>query len=207
MKTTKLKSSLIALALAFVANTNAAIVNISPSFNTSTVTYEPSGSTIAPAVGSSGINVNKTLAVGDQFSYTFIPTDFTSYLTSNSLGFTTLGLAMTGTSAAPAAFSFDLYGLNGASELAVIQSFTGFVPTSSTSSFVELTAGTVGDLTAINQVIGFGFTFNASDIAVNTTLNVLQANVDLGAIPEPSVASLFALGTVGLVALRARRKS
>jgi len=34
----------------------------------------------------------------------------------------------------------------------------------------------------------------------------LQA-VDLAAVPEPSVASLFALGTVGLVALRARRKS
>ena len=29
----------------------------------------------------------------------------------------------------------------------------------------------------------------------------------LSAVPEPSVASLFALGTVGLVALRARRKS
>jgi hypothetical protein len=64
-----------------------------------------------------------------------------------------------------------------------------------------------GDLTAINQVVGFGFTFNASDIVVNTTLNTLQANVDLSAIPEPSVASLLALGTVGLVALRVRRKS
>jgi hypothetical protein len=30
---------------------------------------------------------------------------------------------------------------------------------------------------------------------------------NLAAVPEPSVASLFALGTVGLVALRARRKS
>ena len=207
MKTTKLKSSLIVLAIAFVANTNAAIVNIGPSFNASTLNYESSGSTITPAVGSSGINVNKTLAVGDQFSYTFTPSNFTSYLTSNSLGFTTLGFAMTGTSAAPAAFSLDLYGLDGASNLAVIQSFTGFVPTSSTSSFVELTAGTVGDLTAINQVVGFGFTFNVGDIAVNTTLNTLQANVDLAAVPEPSVASLFALGTVGLVALRARRKS
>jgi len=207
MKTTKIKSSLIALAIAFVANANAAVVNVGPSFNTSTVNFEASGSTITPVVGSSGINVNKTLAVGDQFSYTFAPSDFTSYLTSSSLGFTTLGFAMTGTSAAPAAFSLDLYGLTAASELALIQSFTGFVPTSSTSSFVGLTAGTVGDLTAINQVIGFGFTFNASDIAVNRTLNVLQANVDLGAIPEPSVASLFGLGTVGLVALRARRKS
>jgi len=31
--------------------------------------------------------------------------------------------------------------------------------------------------------------------------------VNLAAVPEPSVAALFALGTVGLVALRARRKS
>ena len=207
MKTTKLKSSLIALAIAFVTNTNASIVNIGPSFNTSTVNYESSGSTITPAVGSSGINVNKTISVGDQFSYTFAPSDFTSYLTSNSLGFTTLGFAMTGTSAALAAFSLDLYGLTADSSLAIIQSFTGFVPTSSTSSFVALTAGAVGDLTAINQVVGFGFTFNASDIAVNTTLNTLQANVDIAAIPEPSVASLLALGTVGLVALRVRRKS
>ena len=207
MKTTKLKSSLIALAIAFVTNTNAAIVNIGPSFNTSTVNYESSGSTITPAVGSSGINVNKTISVGDQFSYTFAPSDFTSYLTSNSLGFTTLGFAMTGTSAALAAFSLDLYGLTADSSLAIIQSFTGFVPTSSTSSFVALTAGAVNDLTAINQVVGFGFTFNASDIAVNTTLNTLQANVDIAAIPEPSVASLLALGTVGLVALRVRRKS
>jgi hypothetical protein len=33
------------------------------------------------------------------------------------------------------------------------------------------------------------------------------APINLAAVPEPSVASLFALGTVGLVALRARRKS
>lgn len=32
-------------------------------------------------------------------------------------------------------------------------------------------------------------------------------NIGTAAIPEPSVASLFALGTVGLVALRVRRKS
>ena len=203
MKTTKIKSSLIALVIALVANANAAIVNIGPSFNASTLTYEPSGSTIIPTLGSSGILVNKTLAVGDQFSYTFANSDFTSYLTSSLLGFTKLGFAMTGTSAAPAAFSLDLYGLNSASELAIIQSFSGYVPTSSASAFVGLTAGTVGDLSAINNVIGFGFTFNVGDIAVNTTLNSLQADL----IPEPSSASLLALGMAGLVALRTRRKS
>ena len=205
MKTTKLKSSLIALAIAFVANTNAAIVNIGPSFSSSAnaLNFESSVSTISPTLVSSGILVNKTLAVGDTFSYTFASSDFTNYLTSSLLGFTTLGFSMTGTSAAPAAFSMDLYGLNASSELAVIQSFSGYVPTSSTSAFVGLTAGTVGDLSAINNVIGFGFTFNVGDIAVNTTLNSLQADV----IPEPSSASLLAIGVAGLVALRARRKS
>ena len=207
MKTTKIKSSLIALVIAFVANSNAAIVNILPNFNGSTLTLESSVSTITPTLGSSGILVNKTLAVGDTFTYVFVPTDLTQYLTSSSLGFTTLGFSMTGTSAAPAAFSMDLYGLNASSEVAVIQSFSGYVPTSSTSAFVGLTAGTVGDLSVINNVVGFGFTFNVGDIAVNTTLNSLQANVDIAAIPEPSVASLLALGTVGLVALRVRRKS
>jgi hypothetical protein len=207
MKTTKINSSLIALVMAFVVNSNAANVNILPSFNGSTLTFESSVSTITPTLGSSGILVNKTLAVGDTFTYVFVPTDLTQYLTSSSLGFTTLGFSMTGTSAAPAAFSMDLYGLNASSEVSLIQSFSGFVPTSSTSAFVELTAGTVGNLSVIDNVIGFGFTFNVADIAVNTTINSLQANVDLSAIPEPSVASLLALGTVGLVALRVRRKS
>ena len=205
MKTTKIKSSLIALVIALVANANAAIVNIGPSFSSSAnaLNFESSVSTITPTLGSSGILVNKTLAVGDTFTYTFASSDFTNYLTSSSLGFTTLGFAMTGTSAAPAAFSLDLYGLTSTSEVAVIQSFSGYVPTSSASAFVGLTAGTVGDLSVINNVVGFGFTFNVGDIAVNTTLNSLQADL----IPEPSSASLLALGMAGLVALRARRKS
>jgi len=37
--------------------------------------------------------------------------------------------------------------------------------------------------------------------------NQIATLTNLAAVPEPSVASLFALGTVGLVALRARRKS
>ena len=205
MKTTKIKSSLIALVIALVANANAAIVNIGPSFSSSAnaLNFESSVSTITPTLGLSGILVNKTLGVGDTFTYTFASSDFTNYLTSSLLGFTTLGFSMTGTSAAPAAFSMDLFGLNASSGLAIIQSFSGYVPTSSTSAFVGLTAGTVGDLSAINNVIGFGFTFNVGDIAVNTTLNSLQADV----IPEPTSASLLAIGVAGLVALRARRKS
>jgi len=43
-----------------------------------------------------------------------------------------------------------------------------------------------------------------STVFDNTGANL---NFQLATVPEPSVASLFALGTVGLVALRARRKS
>ena len=60
---------------------------------------------------------------------------------------------------------------------------------------------------------GFGFA-NATVITSNVSLGGPDANgvftatvADLSAIPEPSVASLLALGTVGLVALRVRRKS
>jgi len=46
-------------------------------------------------------------------------------------------------------------------------------------------------------------------IVPSTAFDTTGANLNfqLAAVPEPSVASLFALGTVGLVALRARRKS
>jgi hypothetical protein len=59
---------------------------------------------------------------------------------------------------------------------------------------------------------GFGFV-NANFLTDNASLSVdgnglYTVNViDLSAVPEPSVVSLLALGTVGLVVLRARRKS
>jgi len=47
-----------------------------------------------------------------------------------------------------------------------------------------------------------------SDMVVGSwSNNSIQMATLSAAVPEPSVASLFALGTVGLVALRARRKS
>jgi hypothetical protein len=61
---------------------------------------------------------------------------------------------------------------------------------------------------------GEGFAFaNATVLTPNVSLAADGSGLytltvaDLTAIPEPSVASLLALGTVGLVALRVRRKS
>jgi hypothetical protein len=57
------------------------------------------------------------------------------------------------------------------------------------------------------------FTLSAATTAVLGTYSYNGGNdligltTDLAVIPEPSVASLLALGTVGLVALRVRRKS
>jgi hypothetical protein len=60
---------------------------------------------------------------------------------------------------------------------------------------------------------GFGFvnatvlTPNISSLVTNGGGAYVLTVSNLAAIPEPSVASLLALGTVGLVALRVRRKS
>jgi hypothetical protein len=56
-------------------------------------------------------------------------------------------------------------------------------------------------LTANTTALVGSYSFNSG----NQTIGV--ADLSLAAIPEPSVASLLALGTVGLVALRVRRKS
>jgi len=60
---------------------------------------------------------------------------------------------------------------------------------------------------------GFGFvnatvlTPNISSLVTNGDGVYVLSVSNLAAVPEPSVASLFGLGTLGLVALRARRKS
>ena len=66
------------------------------------------------------------------------------------------------------------------------------------------------DLGAATYSWGEGFKFeNATVLTPNVSLGSPNAGGVFTAtvIPEPSVASLFALGTVGLVALRVRRKS
>ena len=60
--------------------------------------------------------------------------------------------------------------------------------------------GSTATLVAYSQTGDYGPTDVTANLATSSTFN-------LGVIPEPSSASLLALGMAGLVALRARRKS
>ena len=60
--------------------------------------------------------------------------------------------------------------------------------------------GSTATLVAYSQTGDYGPTGVTANLATSSTFN-------LGVIPEPSSASLLALGMAGLVALRARRKS
>ena len=112
----------------------------------------------------------------------------------------TLGLVMSVTSqAAPLFFTVSVLD----SAFNIVQSYSGNTTgLTSTPSFVALqaVAGTSasGSPTDV-QTIVFGWDGAG---AINTTISSIQST-----IPEPSSASLLALGVAGLVALRARRKS
>jgi len=65
-------------------------------------------------------------------------------------------------------------------------------------------------LSAFNtaSIANWNLVSGANGNSINATFTALSLDgASVVAVPEPSVASLFALGTVGLVALRARRKS
>jgi hypothetical protein len=205
MKTNKMKALLISMSLALGASVNAAVVTITP-FTTETVTNYVEASTISSTLTSAGINVNRTMAPGDIFTYTFnSPLNLTSYVSSPSAGLIDLGIGINSTSGAQISFTVDLFG-QGAGDPGIVQSFTAFTPlVLNTPTFVALQANTPVNIDWANNVIAIGITFNG-DTAINATFGALQAN-SIPAIPEPSVASLLALGTVGLVALRVRRKS
>ena len=202
MKSKNIKALLISMSLALGASANAAVVTITP-FTTDTLTNYAEASNISSSLTSAGINVNRTMAPGDIFTYTFnSPLNLTSYVSSPSAGLIDLGIGINSTSGAQISFTVDLYG-QGAGDPGLVQSFTGFTPLAlNTPTFVALQANTPLNIDWANNVIAIGITFNG-DTAINTTFGSLQAN----AIPEPSSASLLALGVAGLVALRARRKS
>jgi hypothetical protein len=138
---------------------------------------------------------------GDLFTYTFnSPLNLTSYVSSPSAGLDSLGIRINSASGAQIAFTVDLYG-QGAGDPGIVQSFTAFTPLAlNAPTFVALQANTPLNIDWANNVIAMGITFNG-DTPINTTFVSLQT------IPEPSSASLLALGVAGLVALRARRKS
>ena len=201
MKTTKL----LILALMFVlSNTmNAANVTIG-SFATGQFTVDTSGSMYTPTQSASGLTSNLTIAAGDTWYGSFnAPIDWSSYGytgTTGNYNNNTLGLVMSVTSqAAPLFFTVSVLdsGFN------IVQAYSGNTTgLTSTPSFVALEAvagsSSTGSPTDVQSIV-FGWDGAG---AINTTVSSIQST-----IPEPSSASLLALGVAGLVALRARRKS
>ena len=201
MKTTKL----LILALMFVlSNTmNAANVTIG-SFATGQFTVDTSGSMYTPTQSASGLTSNLTIAAGDTWYGSFnAPIDWSSYGytgTPGNYNNNTLGLVMSVTSqAAPLFFTVSVLdsGFN------IVQAYSGNTTgLTSTPSFVALEAvagsSSTGSPTDVQSIV-FGWDGAG---AINTTVSSIQST-----IPEPSSASLLALGVAGLVALRVRRKS
>jgi len=202
MKTIKL----LTVALMFVlSNTmNAANVDIG-SFVAGQFTVDPA-STYVPTQSALGLTSNLTVAAGDTWYGSFnSPMNWSSYGytgTSGNYNNNTLGLVMSVTSqAAPLFFTVSVLD----SAFNIVQSYSGNTTgLTSTPSFVALQAvagsSASGSPTDV-QTIVFGWDGAG---AINTTLSSIQSS---SAIPEPSSASLLALGVAGLVALRARRKS
>jgi len=200
MKTPKL----LILGLMFVlSNTmNAANVDIG-SFVAGQFTVD-AASTYVPTQSALGLTSNLTVAAGDTWYGSFnSPMNWSTYGytgTSGNYNNDTLGLVMSVTSqAAPLFFTVSVLD----SAFNIVQSYSGNTTgLTSTPSFVALqaVAGTSasGSPTDV-QTIVFGWDGAG---AINTTISSIQST-----IPEPSSASLLALGVAGLVALRARRKS
>jgi hypothetical protein len=195
-----MKALLTIVTLILVVGANAAVVTITP-FTPDTLTNYAPASTITSTLTSAGINVNRTMKPGDMLTYLFnSPLNLTSYVSSPSAGLIDLGIGINSTSGAQISFTVDLYG-QGAGGTGLVQSFTGFTPLAlNTPTFVALQVWTPLNIDLANNVVAIGITFNG-DTAINTTFGALQA------VPEPSSASLLALGVAGLVALRVRRKS
>ena len=201
MKTTKL----LTVALMFVlSNTmNAANVTIG-SFATGQFTVDTGGSMYTPTQSASGLTSNLTIAAGDTWYGSFnSPMDWSSYGytgTSGNYNNNTLGLVMSVTSqAAPLFFTVSVLD----SAFGIVQVYSGNTTgLTSTPSFVALQAvagsSASGSPTDVQSIV-FGWDGAG---AINTTVSSIQST-----IPEPSSASLLALGVAGLVALRARRKS
>ena len=205
MKTKNLGIALVATVMLMIANTNSATLDIGM-FSTGNFIVD-GGSTYQPTQSTFGLTTNTTVGAGDSFYGSFsTPTDLTNYGfvrdANNMYTNNQLGLEMSVTSqAAPFFFTVTLFD----SAFTQIQTYTANTSgLTSTPTFVALTpqvgSNDVGGLITQAQYLQFGWDGAG---AINTTLSKLQADV----IPEPSSASLLALGVAGLVALRVRRKS
>ena len=189
--------------LMMVVSTHAANLDIGL-FTTGNFTLD-AGSSYAPTQSVSGLTTSLPVAAGDIFYGAFAaPMDWSSYNwtslgAGNGYTNTGLGLVMTVASqAAPTPFTVTLFdsGFN------AIQTFTANTSVFSTPTFVALAPTSASGFNggSIVDVAFFAFSWDGSG-AINTTL------YSVATIPEPSSASLLALGMAGLVALRARRKS
>lgn len=200
MKATKLL--LIALVFVLSNTTNAANVTIG-SFETGAFTVNPEGSYV-PSQSGLGLTTSRTVAAGEIWYGSFsTPKDWSSYGytgTAGNYNNNSLGLLMSVTSqASPLFFTVTVYD----SLANPIQSYSANTSgLTSTPSFVALAAvgGTAGS-GLITDITSFAFSWDGAG-SIDTTLSSIQST-----IPEPSSASLLALGVAGFVALRARRKS
>ena len=203
MKIQKIKLVVASTILMMVVSTHAANLDIGL-FTTGNFTLD-AGSSYAPTQSVSGLTTSLPVAAGDIFYGAFAaPMDWSSYNwtslgAGNGFTNTGLGLVMTVASqAAPTPFTVTLFdsGFN------AIQTFTANTSVFSTPTFVALAPTSASGFNggSIVDVAFFAFSWDGSG-AINTTL------YSVATIPEPSSASLLALGMAGLVALRARRKS
>ena len=203
MKIQKIKLVVASTILMMVVSTHAANLDIGL-FTTGNFTLD-AGSSYAPTQSVSGLTTSLPVAAGDIFYGAFAaPMDWSSYNwtslgAGNGYTNTGLGLVMTVASqAAPTPFTVTLFdsGFN------AIQTFTANTSVFSTPTFVALAPTSASGFNggSIVDVAFFAFSWDGSG-AINTTL------YSVATIPEPSSASLLALGMAGLVALRARRKS
>ena len=156
----------------------------------------------------SSLTINANVAAAQLFYGNFInASNWSNYGFTGTVGDynnANLGLLMSVTSqTAPLFFTATVF--NSAFE--VIQRYSANTSgLTATPTFVALTpvSGSAGPGALTGDLV-FQLAWDG-DGAINTTISSLQVT-SLDAIPEPSVASLLALGTVGLVALRVRRKS
>ena len=211
MKNKKLKILAFVLMIGGIVNTQAANVTIG-SFATGQYLVNSDYTNPAPSQSASGLSFTSAIAIGDGLSG-----DFASALNWSSYGWTgtgssisnsTLGLLMTMTQSANPNLNFTVTVFGAGYD--IIQKYSGSTAgmVKDVQTFVALTPNSgsyVGG--GPTEVIALDIGWDGAASTGFGTIHAIQSSFEVAAIPEPSVASLLALGTVGLVALRVRRKS
>ena len=215
MKNKKLKILGLVLLLGGIVNIQAANVTLG-SFATGSYTVTEYTIGAIPVQNSTGLVFGTTVSLGDALTGDFASTlNWSSYGwtgTGSGISNSTLGLLMTMNQSINPNLNFTVtvYGTDG-TDYKTLQTYTGTTAgmVKDVQSFVALTpnsgsyvGGSPTQVVALD--IGWDGTTGSGGFG---TIHAIQSSFELAAIPEPSVASLLALGTVGLVALRVRRKS